>query len=107
MLEPQQAVQHDNHCFFMEYAQKHFYLQNLQIYINVLMNQSIPIPHSQPLPKAEIAPCTASTIKLHIKIPELKKIDWFSFLETWMDCSIKLSYQLHIQFSSAEVFSDD
>lgn len=52
----------------------------------------------------EIAPYRASTIKLHIKIPEFKKkTDWFSFLETWMDCSIKLFYQCLIQFSSVQL----
>lgn len=113
MLELQQALQHGNHCFFTEYAQKHFYLQNLQIYINILMYESEHSYSPQPTPTkdraVEIVPCRTSTIKLHVKILEFKNNRLVQLPRNIGGLLHKpLSPVPHpVQFSSAEVFSND
>lgn len=68
---------------------------------------------SQPTPTkgrvVEIAPCRDSTIKLHIKITELKKKNRLVQLPRNMDGLLhhKALLPYLIQVSSAEVFSND
>lgn len=65
----------------------------------------------QPIPTkgraVEIAPCRASTIKLHIKIPEFKKDRLVQFPRNINGLLHKALLQYLIQVSSAEVFSKD